>query len=148
MPKKDEWLNNELAHLEKKGEKVFVTKLKSNKDKSVMAVQLFFENLGKEAKETQVASKIMVRYMRDGEISKDEEKELKSQLADIFKAVGLGIPFVLIPGASLILPLLVKIAQKRGIQLLPTAFTENKLKDKVKAAEDAKKLNKSNESDS
>ncbi|MFT7611595.1 MAG: hypothetical protein ACI9J3_000540 [Parvicellaceae bacterium] len=145
MSKKDDWLNNEFSHLEKKGEKAFVTKLKSNKDKSVMAVQLFFENLGKEAKETQVASKIMVKYMRDGSISKDEEKELKSQLADIFKAVGLGIPFVLIPGASLLLPLLVKIAQKRGIQLLPTAFNENKLKDKVQAAADAKRLNESEE---
>ena len=142
MSKKDAWLNDELDHLEKKGESEFVKKLKSNKDKSIMAIQLFFENLGKEAKETHVASKIMVKYVRDGKISKGEEKELKSQVADIFKAVGLGVPFVLIPGSSLLLPFLVKIAEKKGIHLLPSAFTENKLKDKMKAKEALSKANK------
>ncbi len=132
MAKNDDWLKEELDHLEEKGNNEFVAKLKSNKDKSVRAIQLFFENLGQEARETHTASKIMVKYVREGKITKKEEKELKSQIADIFKAVGLGVPFVLIPGSSLLLPFLVKIAEKRGIHLLPTAFTENKLKKEVK----------------
>lgn len=123
MPKK-KWLSEELKHLESKGGKEFVRKLQSNKAKSLKAIQLLFENLGKEARETQDASKILVKYVREGQISKEEEKELKSQIVDIFKAVGLGIPFVLIPGSSLLLPLLVKMAEKKGIQLLPTAFND------------------------
>ena len=126
---KDTWLNDELTHIEEKGGNEFVKKLKSNKDKSVRAIQIFFENLGQEGKETYAASKIMVKYIREGKITKEEEKELKTQIADIFKAVGLGVPFVLIPGSTLLLPFLVKLAEKRGIHLLPTAFNEKKTED-------------------
>ena len=134
MPKK-KWLSEELKHLENKGSKEFVRKLQSNKEKSLKAIQLLFENLGQEARETQDASKIMVKYLKGGNISKEEEKELKSQIVDIFKAVGIGIPFVLIPGSSLLLPFLVKMAEKKGIKLLPTAFNDSEKKNEIESAE-------------
>ena len=77
----------------------------------------------------------MVKYLKGGNISKEEEKELKSQIVDIFKAVGLGIPFVLIPGSSLLLPFLVKMAEKKGIKLLPTAFNDSEKKNEIESAE-------------
>lgn len=126
MKDDDKWLSQELENLEHKGNNEFVSKLKSNRDKSVLAIRIFFSKLGQEGKETYVASKILMKYMKVGHITKEEEKELRTQLADIFKAVGLGIPFVLIPGSTLLLPLLVKLAEKRGIHLLPTAFNEDK----------------------
>jgi hypothetical protein len=43
---------------------------------------------------------------------------------DILKTLGVGIPFALIPGASILIPILIKVAQKKGINLLPSAFTE------------------------
>lgn len=43
--------------------------------------------------------------------------------------LGIGIPFALIPGASLLMPFLIKIASKKGIELLPTAFNEKKEKE-------------------
>ncbi|WP_256371696.1 hypothetical protein [Flavobacterium sp. YO12] len=42
--------------------------------------------------------------------------------------LGIGIPFVLLPGASVLLPILIKAAHKYNIQLMPSAFnnTEDK----------------------
>ena len=129
MAKNENWLHDELNHLEKKGWEEFAGKLRSNRTKSVDAIHLFFENIGQEAKETQVASKIMLKYVRGGKISKEEEKELRTQVFDILKAVGIGVPFVFIPGSTLLLPFLVKLAEKKGIHLLPSAFNENKKKN-------------------
>ena len=35
---------------------------------------------------------------------------------------GIGIPFMLIPGSTLLMPFLIKLANKRGIDLLASAF--------------------------
>jgi hypothetical protein len=61
-------------------------------------------------------------------VSKEEEKELRTQVYDLFKVLSIGVPFAIIPGASLLLPFLLKIAQKKCINLLPTAFNEGKEK--------------------
>lgn len=126
MTTNKDWLNQEIKQLEKAGEREFVTQIKRNKDKSIKAIKVFLENLETEAGETAEASKILVKYAREGKISKEEETELRNQIYDIFKAVGIGIPFVLIPGSTLLLPFLIRIAKKRGINLLPTAFNNNK----------------------
>ena len=68
--------------------------------------------------------------MREGEVTADEEKELRTQVYDLLKMLGIGVPFALIPGASLLIPFLVKIAQKKGVDILPTAFAKNEDKDK------------------
>lgn len=102
----------------------FNLSIKKNKRKTVIAMQLFFKNVEIEAIETITASKIVVKYVRHGKISKDEEKELRTQIYDIFKAVGIGVPFMLIPGSIILIPFLLKIAKKRGIDLLPSAFTK------------------------
>jgi len=36
--------------------------------------------------------------------------------------MGIGIPFVLIPGASLLLPLVAKISKKYKINIFPSSF--------------------------
>ena len=71
-----------------------------------------------------------MKYLKAGSISKEEEKELRTQVYDLLKVLGIGVPFALIPGASLLLPFLIKIAQKKGIQILPTAFNEDKEEEK------------------
>lgn len=68
------------------------------------------------------ACSIIRKYIREGKISNDEEHILKVQLMDSLKIVGIGVPFVLIPGASILMPILIKIADKHNIQLMPTAF--------------------------
>ena len=56
--------------------------------------------------------------MVDGKITSQEEKLFKQQLYDVLKAMGIGIPFVLIPGASVLLPLVIKISRKYNIEIV------------------------------
>ena len=121
--KKEKIWDIDFAFFEKKGRKEFADKLKDNRVKSTKAIKLFFYNLNKEAKETQDASKIFVKFVKDGKISKQEEKELRTQVYDLLKMMGIGVPFFMIPGSSLLIPFLMKIAEKRGIDILPSSFS-------------------------
>ncbi|WP_300662831.1 LETM1 domain-containing protein [Fluviicola sp.] len=70
------------------------------------------------------AAGIIQKYIREGKISDEEEHVLKTQLADSLKIVGIGVPFALIPGASILMPILIKVADKHHIQLMPSAFID------------------------
>ena len=128
--KKDHLWDIDFSFFEKKGRKEFSDKLKNNKEKSTKAIKYFFANLNEEAKETQHASKVLVKYLKEGKVTKEEEKELKTQIYDLLKMMGIGVPFVMIPGSSLLIPFLIKVADKHGVHILPSAFNkENKEKD-------------------
>ena len=49
---------------------------------------------------------------------------LRTQVMDSLKILGIGIPFVLIPGASILMPILVRVARKHHIELMPSAFVQ------------------------
>ena len=59
------------------------------------------------------------------DLSKDEKNKVKEQLLDICKTVP-SLTIFLLPGGTILLPLLVKFIPK----LLPSAFNENRIKDK------------------
>lgn len=122
MDKKTELLEEELELLKKKGANEFARKLGDNRKKASKAMRLFLRNVGTEAKETHHASKIVVKFLREGKVNPEEEHELKKQVYDLLKVVGIGVPFFLIPGSSLLIPFIMKIAEKRGINILPSAF--------------------------
>jgi hypothetical protein len=67
---------------------------------------------------------IIREYIKVGQISAEQTHVLKTQLADSLKIVGIGVPFVLIPGASIIMPILIKVASKHNIELMPAAFSD------------------------
>ena len=108
----------------KKRKKGIWWKTKKNKEKSTKAIKKFFGNLNDEAKETQYASKVLVKYLKEGYLTDQEEKELRTQIYDLLKITGIGVPFVMIPGASLLLPFLVKVAEKHGLDVLPSSFSK------------------------
>ena len=58
-----------------------------------------------------------------GTASEEEVDEANDQFKDLLKSVGLGGMFIL-PGGSLLIPVVVKLADKVGINLLPTSFNE------------------------
>ena len=102
-------------------------------------MKTFVSKMGTEAKETREASKVIVKFLKEGKVSKEEEHELKSQIYDLFKMAGIGVPFVLIPGSTLLMPFLIKLANKKGIELLPSAFNkehEDALEDKKEQSSD------------
>lgn len=70
------------------------------------------------------AGSIIRKYLKGEKISEEEETILKTQLMDSLKIIGIGIPFVLIPGASVLMPILVKVANKHNIELMPSAFNK------------------------
>jgi hypothetical protein len=82
----------------------------------------FLQGIRSEYAGTKAAGAIIHKYMRSGKISATDEQILKKQLADSLKIIGIVIPFVLLPGASILMPVLIKVARKHNIQLMPTSF--------------------------
>ena len=88
----------------------------------------FVRGMKEEAKGTKEAAEIVGKYMKEREITPEEEKILKAQLWDTLKIVGVVVPFILIPGASIIIPILIKVAQKHNIELMPASFNQEETK--------------------
>ena len=80
----------------------------------------FILSMHKEGANTKATAAVIKKYVETGQISHEEEQLLKLQMADTLKIIGIGVPFVLIPGASIIIPILVKIAGKHNINLMPS----------------------------
>ena len=82
----------------------------------------FLISMHKEGANTKATAMIIKKYMETGHITHEEENALKLQMADTLKIVGIVVPFVLIPGASIIIPILVKVAGKHNINLMPSVM--------------------------
>lgn len=96
--------------------------IKRNRIKTTRAIVLFLTGIKNEAKDTRESSMIIGKFLINQKITKDEERLLKKQVAELFKIVGIGIPFILIPGATLLIPFIIRVADKKGIDLIPTNF--------------------------
>lgn len=83
---------------------------------------LFMASFSQEMEETREAVSIVRKHVSGEDITEEEGEKLREQVYDILKMTGIGIPFALIPGASVILVVVVKLAKKRDINLLPSAF--------------------------
>jgi len=106
----------------KKGKVECVQVILNNKRKTAKALHHFFIGVKNEAADTKEASRIIVKFIVHQKITKKEEKQLKLQVQDIFKILGIGVPFILIPGATILIPFILKIAEKKGIDLFPSNF--------------------------
>jgi hypothetical protein len=113
--------------------KAFAGYLKSKRIKLVEAFDHFLKNMSVEAAETKEAARLLQKYAQTGHLSEEEGEAFRRQMYDVLKMLGIGIPFFIIPGASIILPILIKLADKMDIHLLPSAFDhhedENEKKD-------------------
>ena len=88
-------------------------------------VHHFLKDVSVEYREDQRALEVIRKYIREGTITSDDEHLLKTQLSDSLKIIGIGVPFVLIPGASILMPIVLKVAEKHHIAILPAAFNNN-----------------------
>lgn len=84
----------------------------------------FLQELKTEYDGDKEALLVIQQYIKDGKISAEQDHLLKTQLADSLKILGIGVPFVLIPGASILMPILIKIAARHNIELMPSAFSK------------------------
>ena len=99
--------------------------LKIKKEEATLIFRKILIGIKTETIETKQASRIAIKYISKGVITKQEEVKLRQQVYEILKTLGIAVPFALIPGASLLMPFLIKIARKKGVNLLPSAFTNN-----------------------
>ncbi len=93
-------------------------------DKLEECAHHFLQSIKQEGRETKQATLIVQKYVRTGELTEAEEKIIKEQVFDSLKIIGVVVPFILIPGASIVMPILIKVAEKKGIELLPSSFNE------------------------
>lgn len=104
--------------------RAFTQFLHKQRVKLVDALIVFLKKISQEAVETKDAGKLLGKYVTTGHLSEEEGEEFRKQMYDVLKMLGIGVPFFLIPGSSLLMPLLVKLADKYDIKLLPSAFNE------------------------
>lgn len=84
----------------------------------------FLQGLKTEYGDDKEALLIIRQYLSTGSVNAEQEHLLKTQLYDTIKLAGIGIPFVLLPGASILMPILIKVAARHHIELMPPAFTQ------------------------
>lgn len=85
-------------------------------------IKEFLHKAHQEIDDTEKAGVVLKKYAKGHKLTKEERALIKQQVFDILKSVGIGIPFVFVPGASILLPLLIRIGKKHNINFLPSAF--------------------------
>ncbi|NMM39907.1 hypothetical protein [Pseudoalteromonas arctica] len=80
--------------------------------------------LAQEKQETKEMLTIYRRYTQ-GDVSKDDLRKANAQFVDILKGLGLGV-FAVLPFAPVTIPLVVKLGQLVGVDVLPSSFNMNK----------------------
>ncbi|QTL38147.1 MULTISPECIES: hypothetical protein [Pseudoalteromonas] len=80
--------------------------------------------LAQEKQETRAMLDIYKRYPQGG-VSKQELATANQQFVDILKGLGLGV-FALLPFAPITIPLIVKLGQWLGVDVLPSSFSIGK----------------------
>ncbi len=129
MSQKEENKNKliiDLSVFEADNKKEFSQIIIKNKKKVTKVLIDFFDGLKNEATDSKETSRIIYKFILEQKITKAEEKQLKTKVADMFKIIGVGVPFMIIPGASILIPFLLKIAEKNGIDLYPSNFNGKK----------------------
>lgn len=94
--------------------------LNRNAGKVWVGVKNTGKAISRETIETIVASKILLKLISKSEVSDDEVEFLKDQSIDLAKALAL-IGLQAVPGSSVGIIALEKLAQKKGITLFPKA---------------------------
>ena len=72
-----------------------------------------------------LAALLFIGLYCQGQTNKAELKRANEQFVDILKGLGLGV-FALLPFAPLTIPLVVKLGQLVGVDVLPSSFSMNK----------------------
>lgn len=122
MLQKKESSKLDLSVFENGSKDEFAQVIFKNKSKATKALTIFLIGIRNEAVDYKETSRIIFTFVAKQYITKEEEKHLKLQVYNLFKILGIGVPFVLIPGATLLIPFIIRVAEKKGIDLVPTNF--------------------------
>jgi hypothetical protein len=101
-----------------------LSKLENYKHSLIDSLKVLKKGLAEESDETKEMLQIYFNYTK-GNVSKDEMEKANEQFRDLLKALGLGV-FVALPFAPVTIPFLVKLGEKLGVTILPSAFKKEK----------------------
>lgn len=87
------------------------------------------QNLAQESRETKVMLMTYKRFTK-GQASKQEMQEAHRQFVDVIRGLGLGVLAVL-PFSPITLPFVVKLGEKIGVNVLPSAFMKDLQEEEV-----------------
>lgn len=87
------------------------------------------QGLAQESRETKIMLMTYQRFTK-GQASKLEMKEANKQFIDVIRGLGLGVLAVL-PFSPITLPFVVKLGEKIGVNVLPSAFMIYPLENEV-----------------
>jgi hypothetical protein len=87
------------------------------------------QGLAQESRETKIMLMTYQRFTK-GQASKLEMKEANKQFLDVIRGLGLGVLAVL-PFSPITLPFVVKLGEKIGVNVLPSAFMIYPLENEV-----------------
>lgn len=116
----------DLSIFDNNGKSEFASIIRNNKLKSTKAMNDLLIGIKGGAADTRETSRIIYKFVANQQLSKEDELHIKTQVYDMFKILGIGIPFMIIPGATLLIPFLLKAAQKKGIDLIPSNFRKTR----------------------
>ena len=86
----------------------------------------FLKSVKTEYKGSKSSAKVIEKYLKGEKITPEDDLLLRKQVFDYLKYIGIVVPFVVIPGSMILLPLLIREAKKRNIDLLPSSFSDKK----------------------
>ena len=95
------------------------------------------EALAQEKVETKEMLNTYQRYLQ-GDADKAQMKQANKQFVDLIKGLGLGVVVVL-PFSPITIPLIVKLGQSVGVDVLPSAFAHMVSKDDGQKSEPVEK---------
>lgn len=112
-----------LRHIHKAPLRVLRIKKQSNKLRFRRAMVTLKIALAQEKKETKEMLYIYRKYTKRM-ATKEEIKVANKQFLDVLRGIGLGI-FAVLPFAPITIPLIIALARKVGVEVMPSAFTSN-----------------------
>ncbi|WP_299073121.1 hypothetical protein [uncultured Paraglaciecola sp.] len=87
------------------------------------------QGLAQESRETKLMLSTYKRFSK-GQASKQEMEAANKQFVDVIRGLGLGV-LVVLPFAPITLPFVVKLGEKLGVNVLPSAFMLDKPEDEM-----------------
>lgn len=86
-------------------------------------LKLFIKKLREQFKHNKQARTILLAYSKSGTLTKEQSDILKDIARDVLKIVGLG-GIVVLPGGSLLMVFILKLAKILKVDVIPSQFKE------------------------
>jgi hypothetical protein len=96
--------------------------VRTHRDEVIQKILKIKDALSNEGEQSIKMFEIYARYTQ-GKATEKEMNKANKQFGDFLKTIGLGV-FAILPGSPITIPILVKLGQKFGIDIMPDSFKD------------------------